>query len=101
MNWVQFGKMEEMYKASIADKMTDAAAELAQNKQMYDWAAEEIRVKTTNLPEGMRTPTAEEIEGMEQYSKEYRKKNPRASNREVRRATQRKFNVQMLPNTNR
>ncbi len=94
MNWIASGKMfEQLTKEDLqAQKEVDMRA-------MYDQVEERLKVKTTNLPEGMRTPTSQEIENMEVFRKEYKTKNPKASTREIRRAIQRKFNVQILPNT--
>ncbi len=58
-----------------------------------------IRRQTTNLPEGMRTPTDSEITLMQDFASEYKKRNKKASRREVRRTIIRKFNVQILPDT--
>lgn len=79
------------------------------NKKLYDDAVFEnaffkdkevqIKTETTNLPAGMRTPTDAEIRQMGEFAAEYRKKKPKASEREIRRATQRKFSVHILPNT--
>lgn len=93
MNWIQSGDMEKEWQNMMrTDNLTSKA-------EMYEAAQEQFKVTTTNLPVGMRTPNADEIQKMEAYGKEYKKKNPKASTREIRRATQRKFNIQMLPNT--
>lgn len=59
----------------------------------------QIKTETVNLPTGMRTPTDAEIRQMKDFSAEYRQKKPKATEREIRRATQRKFSVHILPNT--
>ncbi len=60
--------------------------------------SEMMENETTNLPEGHRTPTAEEVHKMREFAREYRKKKPKAKPREVARAVKSKFNIITLPN---
>lgn len=90
MNWIVDSKLfEEMIRDRPQKDISD----------MFYLKAEQVKKETTNLPENMRTPTVDELTNMELYSREYRKKKPNASNREVKRAIQRKFNIQLLPDT--
>lgn len=65
----------------------------------FEGEAISVASQTANLPAGARTPTAKELQDMQQYAKDYRMSKPKASAREVKRAVQRKFSVQILPNT--
>lgn len=49
-----------------------------------------------NLPEYMRTPTADELFEMRQWAIDYKKFHKRASKREVRKATQHHFKIKIF-----
>lgn len=90
---------EMMWKQFTPDTFKDEIPEQWKKWSDKDATALKIKEETTNLPEGMRTPTPEELKAADKFGEEYRKAHPKASMREVRRAVQRKFNIQILPNT--
>ena len=48
------------------------------------------------LPNYLRTPTADELVEMRQFAIDYKKLHKQASKREIRKATQAKFNIQIF-----
>lgn len=61
--------------------------------------ATRIRQETTNIPSDMRTPTEKEIEAIHRFRKDFVGSHPKASDRQIRRAIMKKFNITLLPNT--
>ena len=69
---------------------------LAPAKKATEQRLTKIAETNTNaFPPGIRTPTADELEQMRLYMLQYKKDNPKASKREIRKATQAHFNVQI------
>ncbi len=66
-------------------------------KKMLDLALKnDSDLAEKNLPDKMRTPTADELTEMRQYAIDYKHNNRRASKREVRKATQQHFNIRIF-----
>jgi ribosomal protein L16 Arg81 hydroxylase len=62
--------------------------------QMKQLAAT-IKKDLPELPDPLRTPTSAELTQMRSYGMEYKKNNKKASNREIRRAIQKRFNIKI------
>ena len=67
------------------------------NTQEAHALQEEIS-ESTDVPEGYRTPTAEEFLAMKNFQKEFMKRHPKASERQIRRAIVRKFDLKIIKN---
>jgi len=83
-NWIQSG---QLFKKALMDNPD------------FQPEADKIKKETKNLPKDMRTPTPQEIKDMALFAEKYKRQHPKASERNCRRAMQRKFNVTILPNT--
>lgn len=63
-------------------------------------AAENEAQLKHKLPENARVPTGDEIREFKSWEIKYRTDNPKASEREVRRAVQRQFNIVVIDGQN-
>lgn len=91
--------MQEQHIDALMSKFKDSDFKDMIANSASDFA-DKIAAETTNLPSTARTPNATEILEIREWIKDYRKMHPKASRREIRRATQKKFNITILPNTN-
>lgn len=70
--------------------------ELVENKNIDFPAFTDKVKKETKRPVGARTPSENELKKIQAYAKEYKAKKPKASNREIRRAVEKKFNAKVV-----
>lgn len=89
---------EQNMTALMASAFKDAFMKpTAVKKQMKSLAAKNVNdLKEKELPDYLRTPTADELIQMRQFAIDYKKANKQASKREIRKATQKHFHIRIF-----
>ena len=85
------GSLKDFIKETKGAKQkanTDVLKEMAVIEQ-----SNKQHLKESVLPDDTRIPTAEELVQMRNFAIEYKRCNKKASKREIRRATQKQFNI--------
>lgn len=98
---MQERNMTELFKAAFPGKIAISGNDDQLKKKIEAIADNNaIDIKQLNerkeKPDFFRSPSADELEQMRQFMIDYKKANRNASKREIRKATQKKFHVQIF-----
>ena len=90
-----------MQEKNLTDLLSDASKNLFENKEIVKKKMETLSVKNihdlTNkdVPDYLRLPSPDELIEMRQWAINYKKANKQASKREIRKATQKHFQIKV------
>lgn len=85
---------DKSFEDLIASSLDTSLVNSEVDKRMTEIASE----NKAALSESVRTPTDTELKDMRAFIIDFKKKHPKASQRQIRRATQKHFNLKILDN---